>query len=453
MAHRRPTNLMIRLLASAVSALVLSACANRAPTPQSIPIASDLAVATFDTAWALIDRNHFDADHGGVDWQAVRDELRPRASTVDDVGELRTLLREMIARTGFSHFGLIPGQAVDALRDDDDTDGGSGGGHDAGVGIRVRIVDGRIMVWRVDDGSPSAAANIQPGWVLTDIGQTSMAGVFERTAGSIPDASRGYMIPAYVQRRLTGDLGSDVTLGFLDSQDDPKTLTVTRVARPGVVNQLGNLPPIRTRLEHRLVERGDLRIGVISFNIWLLPIAAQFDDAIDRYRDADGLIIDLRGNLGGVGGMVMGMAGHLLTEPVSLGEMKTRTTSLQFRANPRLSNRAGQRVAPFAGPVAILQDGLSMSTSEIFAGGLQSLGRVRVFGQRSPGAALPSRLERLPNGDVLQFAFADFLDPDGIRLEGRGVVPDETVPLRRADLLAHRDAPLDAALRWIESTP
>ncbi len=56
---------------------------------------------------------------------------------------------------------------------------------------------------------------------------------------------------------------------------------------------------------------------------------------------------------------------------------------------------------------------------------------------------------RLPTGDVLLHVIADFVAPDGRRVEGRGVIPDEPVPLRREDLLAGRDAPLEAALRWI----
>jgi C-terminal processing protease CtpA/Prc len=58
--------------------------------------------------------------------------------------------------------------------------------------------------------------------------------------------------------------------------------------------------------------------------------------------------------------------------------------------------------------------------------------------------------DRLPNGDVLIHAYGDFLTADGTRLEGRGVVPDESLPLQRADLLAGRDRTLDAALAWID---
>jgi carboxyl-terminal processing protease len=66
------------------------------------------------------------------------------------------------------------------------------------------------------------------------------------------------------------------------------------------------------------------------------------------------------------------------------------------------------------------------------------------------GQALPALFDRLPNGDVLIHAYGDFVTADGTRLEGRGVLPDEAVPLRRGDLLAGRDRALEAALAWID---
>jgi len=100
--------------------------------------------------------------------------------------------------------------------------------------------------------------------------------------------------------------------------------------------------------------------------------------------------------------------------------------------------------------VAILVDAMSGSATECFAGGMQSLGRARVFGQTSMGQALPALFDRLPNGDLLIHAYGDFVTADGTRLEGRGVVPDQEVPLDRASLLAGHDATLDAALAWID---
>jgi C-terminal processing protease CtpA/Prc len=82
---------------------------------------------------------------------------------------------------------------------------------------------------------------------------------------------------------------------------------------------------------------------------------------------------------------------------------------------------------------------------------MQSLGLVRVFGQQTMGQALPALFSRLPNGDVLIHAYADFVTADGTRLEGRGVIPDQVVPLERAQLLTGRDGTLDAALAWFDT--
>jgi carboxyl-terminal processing protease len=184
----------------------------------------------------------------------------------------------------------------------------------------------------------------------------------------------------------------------------------------------------------------------VAFNLFLdlVRVMTSFGDAVSGCAPCDGLIIDLRGNPGGIGGMAMGMAGWLVDKPNQrLGTMYLRDTSLYFVINPR--------PAVFTGPVAILVDGCSASTSEIFAGGLKDLGRARLFGSRTAGAALPSVIERLPNGDGFQYATANYISEGGQRLEGAGVTPDVEVELTRRALLAGHDSVLDAALEWIRS--
>jgi carboxyl-terminal processing protease len=102
-------------------------------------------------------------------------------------------------------------------------------------------------------------------------------------------------------------------------------------------------------------------------------------------------------------------------------------------------------------PLAILVDGCSASTSEIFAGGMQDLKRARVFGSHTAGAALPSAFTRLANGDGFQFILANYISEGGKPLEGLGVTPDETVELTQGTLLAGKDPVLDRAIAWINS--
>jgi carboxyl-terminal processing protease len=230
-------------------------------------------------------------------------------------------------------------------------------------------------------------------------------------------------------------------------------ITMERRPESGQPVTVGNLPTMFVRVDSdRRTTPAGSTAGIIRFNVWMAAVDAKFQAAMDQFRTSDGIVIDLRGNVGGLAAMLMGISGHFVSEPKSLGVMKTRDSELRFMANPRLVNARGERVSTFSGPVAILVDAMTGSASECFTGGMQSLGRARVFGQTSMGQALPALFDRLPNGDVLIHAYGDFVTANGTRLEGRGVVPDVDVPLRREDLLAGRDAALEAALHWIETT-
>jgi len=82
---------------------------------------------------------------------------------------------------------------------------------------------------------------------------------------------------------------------------------------------------------------------------------------------------------------------------------------------------------------------------------MKDLGRARIFGTRTAGAALPSVFERLPNGDGFQYAIANYISEGGKPLEANGVVPDVEVKLTREALLAGHDPARDAAVDWIKS--
>jgi len=409
-------------------------------------------VETFDEAWRIIAETHYDPEFGGLDWDAVRDELRPRAEQATTVFELRLLINDMIARLGLSHFALWPREALGAFgpEGEEDVDREASGG--SGLpGFETMMVGDAFVVSAVDAGGSAGSAGVRTGWVVSRIGEIDVAERLELMTEHVEGFKARVEAQRAMARLLSGPPGSDVEIGFLDGADAARTVTVGRRRPQGSMSRFGNLPPLLAELDYEIVEPDlDITVGVIRFNIWLPVLAPQFDVALDSMRHADGVVLDLRGNPGGLGGMVMGIGGHFVDENVSLGTMRMRDTELQFMTNPRRVSPNGEPVEPFAGPLAILMDNTSASTSEVFAGGMQAIGRARIFGQRSMGAVLPSLMDRLPNGDILQHAVADFIvTATGERLEGRGVVPDEEIEVIRADLLAGRDPALEAALTWI----
>jgi len=401
-------------------------------------------VETFDAAWTIVRDSHFDPGMNGVDWNAVKTELRPKAVAAKNDDELRRVIREMLGRLGQSHFALIPAGA----------DSSTGGKSDltADPGFESRLIARSLVVTRLTPGGAAAGAGVRPGWVVDAIDGKSVSSAFAGLSDAMPRRLFDVEIWRRVESQLRGPGGTEVKVTFRDGADKPVTATLTRQREQGQPAKVGTLPTMYVRLESesRRTPAGK-SAGVIRFNVWMAAVDALFQKAVDGHRSADGIVIDLRGNPGGLAAMLMGISGHFLTERKPLGVMKTRDAELKFTSNPRLVSAAGERVEPFAGPVAILVDALTGSASECFAGGMQSLGRARVFGQTSMGQALPAVFDKLPNGDVLIHAYGDFVTANGTRLEGRGVVPDEEVPLDRAQLLAGRDLPLERALQWIDA--
>jgi carboxyl-terminal processing protease len=251
------------------------------------------------------------------------------------------------------------------------------------------------------------------------------------------------MAAVALRSMVRGEEGATLRAVFLDGGNRDVALDLALSSPPGEMVTFGNLPPLHLEIRRSMAAPG---IGCFAFDLWFDPprLMDELQKALSDCRDCDGFIINLRGNIGGLGALAMGFGGWFVDRPdQKLGTLITRDSRLNFVLNPRPQ--------PFTRPLAILVDEMSASTSEIFAGGLQDLGRARVFGTRTPGAALPSTVEILPNGDRLQYAFANYISAKGEALEARGVIPDEVVRPTRGALLAGTDPALDAAVRWIRS--
>lgn len=422
---------------AALGLIIATGAAPRAQAPQ--------AVETFDAAWTTVRDKHFDKTMNGVDWNAVREELRPRAVAAKDTAELRSIIRDMLSRLGQSHFALLPSSPDLAVP-------GASSNASGDPGFDVRLVGAHLLVTSVDQDGPAAAAGVRTGFLLTAIGTARVADLLR----ALPEGASAQLMNVEAWRvaesRLRGPVGSRAEVSFENADGKPVTIAIERRAETGQAVTVGNLPTMFVRVEkERRATPGGGSAGIIRFNVWMAAVDAPFQRAVDEYRQADGIVIDLRGNPGGLAAMMMGISGHFVPRRDTLGVMKTRENpAFRFVANPRLVSADGQPVKTYAGPVAILVDAMSGSASECFTGGLQSLGRARVFGQTSMGQALPALFQSLPNGDVMIHAYGDFVTSDGTRLEGRGVVPDVMVPLSREALLAGRDETLDAALAWID---
>ena len=406
-----------------------------------------LELASFDTAWTRVRDSYYDASMRGLNWIALRDSLRPRVEHGDSRDDTRAAITSLLSRLGESHFGVLPGEAMDA--------GAAATGSDrAGdAGIDVRFIDSSLVVTRVERGTPAYSSGIRAGWIVEEIDTMRVIESLRATSRINASARRFALVrlTLNLNGRLTGPAGGSIRIVLRDASDMRREIRVPLRATPGQVVEYGALPPMSVRFQSERLTSSSGCIGIIRFNIFMTPVMPQFEDAMAGMKSCAGIVLDLRGNVGGLGAMIMGISGHYFARPETLGTMRLRDATMRYVANPIRVSRAGQPLVPYEGHVAIVVDELSASTTEILAAALQRLGRARVFGSPSAGQALPALLSRLPNGDRLMYVIADFAGPDGARIEGAGVIPDEQSPLSRRSLLEGHDQALESATRWIES--
>ena len=451
MAQRIRPTLAAPILLLLLSTLAVAAVAAETEAVAEVEILTAeqtaLNLDSFDMVWSTILNTHWDPELGGLDWTAVRDTLRPKVAEATTMAEARGYMQDVIAQLKQSHFGIFPADvyrdAAGVVEEDEDDDGDEDRG-DGVTGLDVRVADGQALVFRIDPGSSAEEAGVQPGWEIIAVDGDSVQSRITKLEEVFGEQTLFGLIAARaVASRLDGRIGKTVDVRFRDGHDEIKDLTLDLRRGRGKPVTLGNLPTERVWWEKKRLD-GD--VGYFGFNLFLgvMDVMPAYNQAMQEFADCRGIIIDLRGNAGGLGGMSMGMSGWFFAEKGhQLGVMITRGGEMKFAVNPRLG--------AFTGPVAVLIDDLSASTAEIMAGGLKDLGRARLFGTPTAGAALPSVIDKLPNGDGFQYAIANYISNGGATLEGGGVTPDEVLPLTRDGLLQKGDYVLQAALDWIEN--
>lgn len=395
--------------------------------------ATEVRKETFDVVWRTVKDRHFDPTLGGVDWGKVREKYEPRLADLKDNNALYALLQEMLGELRQSHFNIIPPEAIipDSVKEPPV----------GGIGIDVRMIDKEAVVTKVEPGSKAALAGIKPGFVIKRVGDKAVDELIEKAMKKGERAELTRMkIARAVLARVNGKPGETVNIAYLDGKNKPREVTLERERMKGELSaRIGQFPPQYVEFETRRLAGN---VGYIRFTTFVPLVTPKVFEAVKSMSDAAGIVFDLRGNPGGLGQMASVIAGWLSDKSGSLGTMKMRTNEMRFFVQPHKD--------AVLRPVVILIDGSSASTSEIFAGGMQELGRATVIGERSVGAALPSTFMKLPTGALFQYAVADFKTPKGVLIEGQGVAPDIEVKWSRASLLDGHDAQLEKAIEQIQ---
>lgn len=341
-------------------------------------------------------------------------EIVSQASGRRSAGDLAFAAAEgMLESLHDSHTGLISSAVYQEERRRE-----NGQAAFSGIGILMLPRDGQFYVGEVYPGGPAEAAGIRPfDRVLAVDGKT--------TSGLREDE---------VSAMIRGAAGTKCVLTLArPGVDQPVEVSIVRgpITVPGLTS--------------RMLDGG---IGYLRIYEFLPGVGGNFRDAIFSLRRGgmQALVLDMRGNPGGLVDELRDIASALLPPSSPFLQMRTRggrEVMLQTSEPP---------ILPASIPIAVLVDDETGSAAELLAAALQEQSRAVITGDKTAGAVEIGITVGLPQGAGMSITVARVLSGKGVRLEGHGVIPDVTERLATAAMNLGRDNQLDRAVDVVKKT-
>jgi len=284
-------------------------------------------------------------------------------------------------------------------------------GRFSGIGLTVVKVKSGLQVEKVFKGSPAEKAGIAPGDVVVSVEGHDISGLSSTKSTEL----------------IKGPEGTDVVIGVRKTGSgrvERLTLTRAQIAVPVVASTV--------------IERGGRRFGYVRLASFSEGSHAYMRRAVERVRrrGAEGLVIDLRGNGGGLLEEAVLNASIFLPEGTKVVSTKSRTQG------DAVYDALGDNLPPQ--PIVVLIDRNTASAAEILTAALADEAGAEVVGTRSYGKGVFQQEVSLSNGGAMKLTIGEYFTPNGENLGGRGIQPDVHV---RDDPATKRDEARERAVQ------
>lgn len=360
----------------------------------------------FDAVWELINKRYYDSAFNNLDWQKSRKEFRPQAASATDERKLYATLNLMLRGLRDKHaYAVAP---ADVRREKARKNKHIGDG----IGITGRLIENNFVITEVKPGSSAESAGIQTGWILKEWNGAP------------------FEFSLFPTGRYSVAPGEKAQLGFLDESDRFKNVAV-------VASQY----PFAFRRESKILKDAVL---YLRFDEFVSGTTEWFVEQIEKSRDAEFLIVDLRTNGGGLIRELEHCLKILFEKEQNIGSMVKRESGGQ------IWKIGGSGKNAFRGGIFVLTDKSTGSAAEIFASAIQETKRGLIVGRQTAGAVLVVVREDLPAGGELSLSIRDYRTANGLRPEGQGIRPNAEVFLTLNNLRENQDVDLRKALELIE---
>jgi len=414
-------------------ALIATSTTIASPPRESAALSQQDRIDVFEKVWRDIRDFYYDPAFHGVNWDQIHEQYLPEVRAAKDDDDFYGIMRRMTSVLHDAHTRFYSPDQWKRVKLHER----------AGFGFTAAEVEGKTAITTVAKDSDAERAGIQPGMIVLSVDGKPIADRLADAASQHEPSSSNRADQLFVYRdALSAPLGASVKIGLARADGSTFEATVTAQVYP-------NTP----KVESRLLSSGE---GYIEFDGFNHKTAKEFKAALEGVRRAPAVIIDLRWNGGGELDPVIAIAGYFLNDKTLIVKYSTRTGKpiawVGGMVKLKLDVEAGKHgEAIYTGPVTLLVGPRTASASEIFSGGMQEIGRVKVIGTQTCGCVLGiTKPREMKGGSVLEISESMWMTPKGRKLEGDGISPDKIVAPTIADLQQNRDPALAEAEKSLQ---
>ncbi|NOY49528.1 MAG: hypothetical protein GXO88_03040 [Chlorobi bacterium] len=393
----------------------------------------DYNIRILNTVWNTMNEDYFDTTFNGLDWEKEYDYYKPLVESCKTKDSLFFYLNQLVFKLNVSHLGLVPAEEANESGDPQLY-------FDGMAGLQIRYINDEAVIISVEKNSSAEKAGIRPGFIITKLnGRTIGSFVQEKRDNPTPpfnDRNFRSLIAQNINRQFYGEPGDSISVAFKDGKELMHEANLLLEDRKSIKSEvIPGMPPMYANVSHHLINDST---AYIQFDAFLPQVLDSTLSAIRKYINCSCIILDLRGNPGGLFDVRKTLAEQFVTDSTLFWRYQSRGTVDDVFLLPS-SN-------PYKGKLIILIDELSTSSSEEFAGGMKAIGRATIVGEQTPGKVLTMEVVPLPEGAFFIYPNQQTLTSKNEVLEAKGVVPDVIVELDKKSLLKGIDNQLMLAI-------
>ena len=350
----------------------------------------------FLRTWRIIKSKYYDPTMNGQDWMRWNRRYVDKIMTTDDAS---VAINSMLASLDDPYSRFLDKKEYSEQTTNIDA-------KIVGIGVNIISTSGKVLIVSVVEDTPAFEEGIKAGDLILKVDGKNVAGK------SVSD----------VAALIRGKEGESVSLELMREN---KKLT------KNILREEIQIKNIKTSI----IED---KIGYIQISSFISSdLTSEFIAALNKTEKCPGLIIDLRGNAGGLMPNAVFIADMFLPSGhiVSIVDRNHQQSVIDAQVKPYAINK----------PLVILIDEASASASEILSGALKDNKKAILIGKRTYGKGMIQKIYPLPNETGMNLTIAKYLTPKGYDINKKGIEPDYEVEFTESDYLNNKDPQLDKA--------